>query len=191
MNGEDASGSLTLRVGEMSRRELLSALGAFGVRLNAAASELLDGAAFDHQEKVAFRVVQRTLAQLGFANGAVMSSIVARAHDVGLSLCPAITGPYLRLALANQESAPDAVMSNGSAPSGSITVAAVAPEGGEEMPRGFYVRAVNGVLWLRGYHASDEHVWSPDDHFAFRLEGPSPELGASADVDRANVPSGA
>ena len=118
MNGEGTSRSLDLGVGALSRPELLSALRALGVRLNASASELLDGAAFDHQERVAFPVVQRTVAQLGLADGAVMSSIVARADAHGLSLCPAITGPYLRLALTNQESAPDAVRSNGSAPSG-------------------------------------------------------------------------
>lgn len=83
-------------------------------------------------------------------------------------LCPNITGPYLRLAMAGQKSSPDSVMSNGSAPSGSITVASASFDDDDVLPKGFYLRAVNGALWLRGYRATEGHIWSPDDCFAFR-----------------------
>lgn len=120
------------------------------------------------QESESFDVVQCTVEQLGFRNGAPLSVIFARAQEIGLSLCPTIAGPYLRLVMTDQQSAPDSVMSSGSAPSSSITVAAALLEGDDDFPKGFYLRAVEGVLWLRGYRATDQHIWSPNDCFAFR-----------------------
>ena len=38
----------------------------------------------------------------------------------------------------------------------------------DEVPKGFYLRRIEGVLWLRGYRAGAEHVWSPDDRLLFR-----------------------
>ena len=38
---------------------------------------------------------------------------------------------------------------------------------GYETPRGFYLRRIDGVLWLRGYRADAAHLWSPEDVFVF------------------------
>lgn len=138
--------------------------------LNASAEVLLNSDVFDRQQRDSLRIVQRTVGQLGFRDGATLSSIFARAQELGLSLCPAITGPYLRLALTNQKSVYGSVASNGSAPSGSITVAATPIDDDDEFPKGFYLRTVDGVLWLRGYRATEEHIWLPVDCFAFRDE---------------------
>jgi hypothetical protein len=37
----------------------------------------------------------------------------------------------------------------------------------DETPRGFYLRRVEGVPWLRGYRSGPGHVWSPEDLFVF------------------------
>ncbi len=139
------------------------------MRLNASAEVLLNSAIFDQQKTESFDVVQCTVGQLGVGTGATLFSIFSKAREAGLSLCPTITGPYLRLAMTAQESAPDAVMSNGSAPSGSITVASAPLDEDDVLPKGFYLRAVNDVLWLRGYRATEGHIWSPDDCLAFRM----------------------
>jgi hypothetical protein len=138
-----------------------------GVLLNASADVLIENEVFDRQERECLDVVQSTVGQLGFENGASLSAILAEAQALGLALCPAVTGPYLRLVSTGQTTAPDSVMSNGSAPSGSITVASAPLEDDDDYPKGFYLRVVDGVPWLRGYHASDEHIWSPHDCFAF------------------------
>ena len=177
MHRADSSIPLPIRVGWLSREDLLASLDRLGVLRNASADVLLTSDVFDRQRLESFRVVQRTVGQLGFRNGAALPSIFTRAQTVGLSLCPAITGPYLRLVMAGQESAPDSVLSNGSAPSGSITVAAAPLDDDDDFPKGFYLRAVNGVLWLRGYRTTDTYIWSPDDRFAFREEGSSREPG--------------
>jgi hypothetical protein len=167
---------LRLHVGGSSRGQLLAALTSAGVALNASAEVLLHHEAFDRQPVEAFDVVQRTVGQLGLADGAPLSAVLATAQAQGLALCPVVTGPYLRLAMLDQESAPDSVMSNGSAPSASLTVASAPLDATDVLPKGFYLRVVDGRPWLRGYHATDEHRWSPDDRLVFRAQ-PSGRLG--------------
>ena len=139
------------------------------MRLNQFATTLLDDPAFDHVVAETINIVERTPADLGLPDGAVLSQLFAVAQDHGLLLCPAATGPYLRLLLKDQESAPDSVMSNGRAPSSSITVASAPLRDDDDYPKGFYLRGVEGFRWLRGYLCDDTHVWSPNDRFAFRL----------------------
>jgi len=71
--------------------------------------------------------------------------------------------------MLDQASAPDSVMSNGSAPSASVTIASEPLDQDDVLPKGFYLRVVDGRPWLRGYHATDEHLWSPGDCLAFRV----------------------
>jgi hypothetical protein len=86
-----------------------------------------------------------------------------------LLLCPVDTGPYLRMALNEQVTSCDSVMSSGRAPDGALTVAAEALSKDDEYPQGFYLRVVDGQAWLRGYRCDGEHTWSPDDRFIFQL----------------------
>jgi len=37
----------------------------------------------------------------------------------------------------------------------------------DETPKGFYLRRIEGVLWLRGYRSWPGHIWSPQDMFVF------------------------
>jgi hypothetical protein len=158
-----------VQVGAVSRAQLVAALEAAGVGLNSSAELLLRHEAFDQQRVEAFEVVQRTVGQLGLTDGAPLSTVLATAQAQGLSLCPLVTGPYLRLVMLDQQSAPDSVLSNGSAPSASLTVASLPLDHDDVLPKGFYLRVVDGRPWLRGYHATDEHVWSPDDCLVFRV----------------------
>lgn len=173
MSDADSSIAFQLSVGELSRQELRAALDEKGVRLNASAEDLLNSTIFDEQKFETFNVVRRTVEQLGIRNGATLPAIFASAREAGLSLCPNNTGPYLRLSLTEQVSARDSIMSNGSAPSDSITVASSYLENNDDFPKGFYLRAVKGVLWLRGYHATEAHIWSLGDCFVFKERGPT------------------
>ena len=168
MSDAGSSISYRVRIGDLSRQQLRAALDELGVQRNASADVLLKSSIFDRQRLESFHVVLRTVQQIGVTGDATLSAVFARAREAGLSLCPPITGPYLRLTMADQTSTPDSVMSNGSAPSGSITIASPSLDRDDVVPKGFYLRAINGVLWLRGYHATDAHIWSPDDCFAFR-----------------------
>lgn len=146
-------------IGGLTRGALLAALRQSGVKCNTSAEILLNSAIFDVQERTSFVVVERTVTELGLPTGGSLSTIYAQAQATGLLLCPAITGPYLRLVTIDQQSAPDSLLSNGHAPSGSVTVASVPPEPlDDDFPKGFYLRVVDAVVWLRGYRASERHI---------------------------------
>lgn len=154
-------------VGGLTADELRAELDARGVLLNSYAEQLLFDATFETSVEEVL-VLELSVADLGYPTGATLPQIFARADQLGLALCPTLTAPYLRLAMADQASASDAVLSCGRAPSGSLTVASPALRADDEYPKGFYLRVIAGRPWMRGYRCDDHHVWSPDDRFAFR-----------------------
>lgn len=155
----------------MPREDLITALGDAGVLLNPHAETLLAHPAFEATEPRTVRVVTRTVRDLGLAKGGRQSEVFAAAQDQGLSLCPLVTGPYLRLALGEQSNAPDSVLSAGRAPTGAIHVASAPVSVDVEVPKGFYLRVVDGQSWLRGYRCDETYVWPPDARLAFTLPG--------------------
>lgn len=113
--------------------------------------------------------VELTVRDLGFPQGALIAEIEARARAVGFALCPLELGPHLRLEYRDQpEGARGKPVRQHQAPYGSITVASEPLSDEEGFPKGFYLRCIEGALWLRGYRSGPEHVWEPDDHFIFR-----------------------
>src|SRR5690606_36417075 len=109
----------------------------------------------------------RNLQQLGLDAGATLPQIFERAVSVGLKLCPAYAGPYLRLDFLDQAASDDSVLSAGKKPAGSLTIAS-ASMGGEDFPRGFYLRVVDEVAWLRGYRCDDTNGLGLAATFVFR-----------------------
>jgi hypothetical protein len=158
-------------VGGLSRVELKRSLDRSGVRLNASAETLLEDPVFDSdaaRNVTTIEVFECSVADLGLGDGASLTQILARAHQQGLTPCPPFAGPYLRLAIPHQPTAPDSVMSNGQAPTGSVTIASQRLRAEYEYPRGFYLRVVDGQLWLRGYRCAEDALWRPDDRFMFQ-----------------------
>lgn len=82
-----------------------------------------------------------------------------------------MTGPYLRLAMPGQHTAPDSVLSAGRAPTGAVHVASEPVTSDPEYPKGFYLRVVDGRQWLRGYRCDDTYVFTPEQRLAFVLPG--------------------
>jgi hypothetical protein len=162
---------VTLSVGTMTRTRLLEGLRKAGVELNESATRLLEHSVFDRPEPESLTVLDRSVSELGLREGATLAQIFQAADDRGLRPCPPTTGPYLRLALRSQETAPDAIMSNGRAPSGSLTVASLALQSDADFPKGFYLRVIDGRPWLRGYRCDEEFIWNPLDRFVFGLIG--------------------
>ncbi|MFF3024493.1 helicase [Gottfriedia sp. NPDC057948] len=119
--------------------------------------------------KYSLQTVELTVGNLGFLEGATTPQIYQKAKELNLELCPLELGPYIRLSYLDQ---PEGFFIGNSkkqyqAPSGSITIASEALSEDEDFPKGFYIRRINGVLWLRGYRADHLHVWNNDDHFIF------------------------
>jgi hypothetical protein len=160
---------LEVCVGGLSLSQLLNRLSSFGILVNSHAETLLKDVVVDGQAARPVVVTERTVAELGFDGGTTLAQIYEIAQQQGLLLCPADTGPYLRMALNEQVTSSDSVMSSGRAPDGALTVASEALSKDDEYPKGFYLRVVDGQAWLRGYRCDDGHIWSPDDRFIFQL----------------------
>jgi len=164
----------TIDVGGLSRDDLIARLDARGIHRNPFAETLLADAVFDDAAHETITVVERSVSDLGFPDGATLPDVFGAAARHGLGLCPPVTAPYLRLATLDQATAPDSILSTGRAPTGSLNVAAPVPRADHDYPKGFHLRVIDGVPWLRGYRCDDEHVLSPDDRFAFRAPAGGP-----------------
>jgi hypothetical protein len=174
MNGRSLAEAIPLKVDTLSRAHLMEALQRSGIQLNASAQTLLDHPIFDRPAPQSVALVERSLGELGLGSGAALPRIFDAAEEQGLRLCPATTGPYLRLAWLSQPNAPDAIMSNGRAPTGSLTVAAPPLQPHEEnYPKGFYLRVIDGQPWLRGYRCDLTYPWSSDDRLVFAVPSPN------------------
>lgn len=162
--------AVAVRVGGLSKAELLSDLSQAGVRLNAAAEALFADARFTTSpESQLVQTAQVSVGSLGFPVGATFETLVERAAKNGLALCPLELGPHFRLQFRDQ---PEGFFGESAtrhcAPPGSLTVAsAPLAENEDEIPKGFYLRRIDGVLWLRGFYASPNHVYRPHDVFVF------------------------
>jgi len=163
----------TICVGGMSKHELLAEIENTGIQLNEAARVLFAHDKFATSQAVStLETVELSVANLGCAQGANIAQIHDRAAALGLSLCPLELGPHLRLQYLDQ---PEGYLghppSQHRAPPGSLTVASRELTDDVEIPKGFYLRRIEGVLWLRGYWSGLDHIWSPADRLVFCRPG--------------------
>lgn len=144
--------TFSLSVGEMDKARLLQHLQAQAISLNAYAERLFASDAFStstQAQTVQLRAV--SLLELGMARGGTSAEIWARAATFGLELCPLEVAPHLRLHYRQQ-------------PQGAyLTVASATINDDEGSINGFYLRHLEDGLWLRGYHASDDYIWTPEE----------------------------
>ncbi len=161
---------VNIKYGGMNSTQLLEALNANQVQLNASAMALFEHPNFATSAlQSQLWVVQVSVADLGFANGAIIQDIYTQASTHGLALCPIELGAHYRLGYLEQpEGFIGFAPTQHRAPPGSVTVASGAISADDAVPKGFYLRRIEGTLWLRGYHCDAAHVWSPEDVFAFR-----------------------
>ncbi len=159
----------TVEVGGFAKSQLIQKLQQQSILMNEFADRLFADNKFTTSDtRYNLETVELTVRDLGFPDGATMGEIFQKATELGLELCPLELGPHLRLAYLDQ---PEGYLGNPlkqhQAPSGSITVASEILTDDHDFPKGFYLRRINGELWLRGYRADLLHVWNPDDHFIF------------------------
>lgn len=169
-----------IRIGGASKPELLSRLQQAGIRLNEAAQALFADDRFTTSIVSSIvEIAELSVDVLGFRNGATIAQIVERAEAVGLSPCPLELGPHFRLRYTDQpEGHLGQAPSRHRAPPVSVTVASAPLGEDEDTPKGFYLRRIEGVLWLRGYRSWAGHIWSAQDVFVFsRLQNAAVQRG--------------
>lgn len=161
-----------IHIGRETKLELFQLLLNAGIQLNPIAKELFADARFHIVEKpIIVDSFQTTVAALGFPEGGTIAQIVQAAALHGLTPCPLELGPYLRLALLEQaEGATGFPQIPHQAPHGSITVVSEPLSEDDETPKGFYLRRIDGTLWLRGYNSWSGHVWNPQDALVFSCD---------------------
>jgi hypothetical protein len=159
----------TVEVGGLTKSQLIEKLQKSFIMMNEYGERLFADDRFTTSEiKYTLQTVELTVGDLGFPDGATTAQIFSKAREFGLELCPLELGPYLRLEYLDQtEGFSGDSLQRHQAPSGSITIASEILTEDDEFPKGFYLRKINGVLWLRGYRADHLHVWNPDNHFVF------------------------
>ena len=159
----------TVCIGGVPKEELLSKLQVAGVLLNEAAEVLFADPRFTTSSVSSpVETVQVSVAALGFQDGATFVGVVERAATNGLLPCPLELGPHLRLHFTDQpEGSLGQPASQHCAPPGSVTLASEPLSERDETPKGFYLRRIEGTLWLRGYRSWPGHNWSPQDVFVF------------------------
>jgi hypothetical protein len=166
----------TASVGGLTKTELVQELRRNSISINEAGERLLASDRFTISEaRYSVTTVELTVGDLGFAQGSTSAEIYARAAALGLGLCPLELGPHLRLQYLDQpEGYLGQPVRQHQAPSGSITIASAELSEDHSFPKGFYLRRIQGELWLRGYQSGPEHVWAPDDHFIFSRSASAP-----------------
>jgi hypothetical protein len=160
----------TAQVGGLSKAALREELQRNGIALNDAAEQLFASERFTTAAtRYDVITVELTVGALGFPHGATTAAIVAHAAECGLDLCPLELGPHLRLQYRDQpEGYVGQPVRQHQAPSGAITIVSAPLSDDDTVPKGFYLRRINGMLWLRGYRAGADHIWEPDDQLIFR-----------------------
>ena len=159
----------TVTVGGLTKAELLEELHTNAISMNESGERLFASDHFPTSEtRYSVTTVELTVRHLGCPRGATLPEIYARAGERGLGLCPLELGPHLRLQYRDQpEGSWGKPCRRHQAPYGSITIASEQLTEDDDFPKGFYLRRIKGVLWLRGYRSGPEHVWEPDDYFIF------------------------
>ena len=160
---------LNVSIGGLAKADLLERIEVTGIKINSLALEIFSDENFRTQERAStIEVILKTVSELGLPHGGVLTQAIDAAEALGFGLCPMELAPHLRLAYLDQEEgAVGLETTEHRAPPGSITIVDQRPKEDESEYRGFYLRRIEGTLWLRGYKSWSGHVWQPQDMLAF------------------------
>lgn len=159
----------TIKYGGLHKDELLKELSNASVLLNDYAKTLFSSDQFVvSTDRRNVSIVEIAIRDLGFTNGASLQEIAERAREFGLMACPMDLAPYFRLQYLDQKEEYESKKNK--APQGSITVISKLLKRDDDFPKGFYLRRIDGNLWLRGYICSLDWVWNPGDRIALMMK---------------------
>lgn len=159
---------INLEYGGLSKNDLLIRLNSSGILLNDFAITILSNDLFKvSNQKKQISLFVTSIKEMGFSEGATIEEIKKNMKNYELSECPLEIAPYLRLYLNNQEEIKEERVNQ--SPAGSLTIFSNPLLKDDDFPKGFYLRKIDGKLWLRGYRCSLDYIWNPDDKLVFQL----------------------
>lgn len=149
----------TIKLGTIKNADdFRKALKKAGFKIGNWGNDILDKPAFtvaSSEEEI--QLVNLSVADLGFKNGATYKDVCAKAKELGLELCPNEVGPQLRLQYKDQ-------------PKGEWLRIAMEPiTDSDGHLHVFGVVHDVGGLWLYGRSGYSGLFWLADDRFVFRL----------------------
>lgn len=144
--------TIELRVGGFTKAEILERLTEQSVLLNDYARVLFADPAFKTStEPRDVRLVVVSLPNIGLPEGGNFDDILTKAAHSGLQPCALEIAPHLRLHYIDQPEGPY------------LTVASLELRPNDPLtPNGFYLRNLDGRLWLRGYESGPENIYPAD-----------------------------
>ncbi len=122
-----------------------------GIWKNEYTEDLLDKTEYSKESKT-YKLVQFTVGQLGFPQGATTDQIYAKAEELGLKLCPAEVGPQLRLSYPGKDLK---------------FIAMKQISGRDGYPLVFHLISDDSGLGLDADDADPSYEWFSDDQFVF------------------------
>lgn len=137
-----------------SVKTLRKALVDGGVHISNWADDILGKTKLSRSKKTLERVVM-SVKELGFSEGARYEQICEAAKNLGLELCPAEVGPYLRLQYQDQPEYEWLI----------IAMEPIIDSGGD--PGIFGVNHNGDRLWLSASYGRSGDFWGDDDRFVF------------------------
>jgi hypothetical protein len=149
----------TIKLGNYKNAdEFRKALKKDGFKIGDWANDILGKPAFTvagAEEEI--QLLNVSVADLGFKNGATYKDICAKAKELGLELCPNEVGPQLRLQYKDQ-------------PKGEYLRIAMEPitDSGGDLNI-FRVEHDDDDLWLNGSRGYSDDFWDAHNRFVFRL----------------------
>ena len=151
----------TIKYGGLRKIDLLERLSNENVNLNEYAKVLFSSDLYEtSKNEQSARIIELSIEDLGFSDGAIFANIIEKIKMLNLKLCSLDIGPYLRLDYKDQKE--EVEHGRNKAPKGSITIFSQPVfEQNEDFPKGFYIRKMDGKLWLRGYVSPMDYIWEP------------------------------
>lgn len=145
-----------LEIGGVSKSDLLDRLRRANIQFNEYALKLFENDEFNPPlQKQSVSLIKINSRKLGFSEEKTFSEILEEAKNHGLKPCPLYLAAFLRLDYLDQEDGPY------------LHVASKKPVDEPSYPNGFYIRNLEGSLWLRGYRADSDFLNPLDWEFVF------------------------
>jgi hypothetical protein len=154
----------------ISKNLLLQRLNQAGIMLNEYAKVIFAHELFQTLEmKKTITVKKVSIEALGFPQGATNAEISARINEIGLTECPLEAAAWLRIQLTDQQELSNSLSTKNQSPLDALTVFSKPVIDDDDFPKRFYLRKMEGTLWLRGYTCSNDYVWKPSDQMIFMV----------------------
>lgn len=151
----------------LNREALFHALESAGIQTNAYADLIFNHPSYTYTDaEKEISIVELTLHDLGLKNGGNFKQTEEAIQLSGYNCCPLEIAPYIRMHYRSQK--PARPKTENGHPPDSILIFSKPLADSSEFPKGFYLRNIKGILWLRAYIASDDYLWEPDTQLIVR-----------------------